>query len=200
MNIKSIAKNIPVPKMLAIAGSAGSLTGIEIIAANWPETTSWATVIVLHTSSKLKQELRSHLESLFKQPVTEIYDQLSIKNGGIYVAPADYHTLVEDKDTFALCAGEKISYARPSIDVFVESACYVFKEKLTTILLSGANKDGSHGCYTAKQLGSTILVQDPDTAEASTMLKSAIVSKGASYILTVPEIQNLLNKIAINNE
>ena len=200
MNIESIVKNIPTPKMVVIAGSAGSLTALDTMATQWPESVHWSTTIVLHRSPLHEQELMSHLTHLFKQQVIEVHDDLTIKPSSIYLAPADYHTMIEDQKSFALCAGEKISYARPSIDVLLESASYIFKHQLLAILLSGANRDGTSGCNAVKNANGTVIAQDPETAESPTMPKSAIVSKGVDFILTASEISELIHGLAYNNE
>jgi two-component system chemotaxis response regulator CheB len=49
-------------------------------------------------------------------------------NNTIYIAPANYHTLIEKEKTFSLDVSEAVWYSKPSIDVTFESAADVYQE------------------------------------------------------------------------
>jgi len=128
--------------------------------------------------------------------VREIEDKTPIKAGRIYVAPADYHLLVETKLEFALDVSEKVHYSRPSIDVAFESAADVFGEKLTAILLSGANSDGTQGLIAVKQRGGTTLIQSPETAEVPYMPAYALKHLEADSVLAPSGIASFIRSLA----
>ena len=122
----------------------------------------------------------------------EVGDKDKIENNTIYIAPANYHTLIESETQFSLDVSESVWYSKPSIDVTFESAADVFKNNCTAILLSGANQDGANGLLKLRQAGSLTIVQDPAEAEMDDMPNAALHINAADYILNTNEIFQLL--------
>ena len=114
----------------------------------------------------------------------------------IYIAPPNYHLLVEADRTFSLSIDEPVNYARPSIDVLFETAADVYKTNLIGVILTGANTDGSHGLKRIKETGGLSVVQDPSTAEADTMPRAAIAAVDVDYVLPLEEIGKVLTMLA----
>ena len=127
-------------------------------------------------------------------PVEEPEDKDPIIQGHIYIAPPDYHLLVE-YGSFSLSTEEPVIFARPSIDVLFESAAESYGEKAIGVILTGANSDGSHGVAAIKTHGGLVIVQDPVTAEAPAMPESAIKATQIDRILPLSEISPFLVKI-----
>jgi len=126
--------------------------------------------------------------------------------GNAYIAPANYHLLIEKDKTFSITIDERVNFARPSIDVLVESAAEAHKEKLVGIVLTGANNDGAKGIKRVKECGGLAIIQDPKTAESASMPASAIAAllsgKQAiqpDYILPLEKIIELLIEIEKNS-
>jgi two-component system chemotaxis response regulator CheB len=128
-------------------------------------------------------------------PVKEAEAKELIKPGTIYLAPANYHLLIEHDRTFSLCVSEKVRYARPSIDVLFETAADVYRTKLIGIILTGANDDGSRGLRTIREYGGLAIVQDPATAEVGIMPQAALKATAVDYVLSLHEIGLLLNTV-----
>jgi two-component system chemotaxis response regulator CheB len=123
--------------------------------------------------------------------VREIGDKDELTPGVIYIAPADYHVLIEKDKTFTLDDSEKINYSRPSIDVTFECASEVYGEKLLCVLLSGANADGVNGLIAAKKHSAYIVVQDPKTAEVPFMPQSAVDRVDVDLLLDEKNLQQV---------
>ncbi len=113
----------------------------------------------------------------------------------IYIAPSDYHLLIEKDFTFSLDVSEKVNYSRPSIDNTFESAAEVYGEGLVAILLSGANADGVAGMRRVRLHGGTCVVQDPSTAEVSCMPAQAIEQGVAHHILPAEEMAAFIDTL-----
>jgi two-component system chemotaxis response regulator CheB len=96
--------------------------------------------------------------------VREVEEKDNILPSCVYLAPADYHVLIEKDETFTLDYSEKLNFSRPSIDVSFISAATVYREKLTGILLSGANEDGAEGLKEIREQGGHTIIQHPDEA------------------------------------
>jgi len=149
-------------------------------------------IIVMHR----KRNFASEVEKLFAHNslmgVKEIEDKDGINKGIIYIAPANYHVLIESGGYFGLDVSEAIWFSKPSIDITFESAAEVYKNKCTAILLSGANQDGAEGMLKLRNAGSLTIAQDPEDAELPEMPRDAINIGGAEYVLSGAEIIQLL--------
>src|SRR5690606_25233530 len=136
--------------------------------------------------------VRALLETECRMPVLDVLDKSPIENGNIYLAPSDYHLLVESNRSFALSVGPKVNYSRPSIDVLFESACDVFGPDLVAALLSGGSSDGAAGAKRIRDAGGVFMVQDPLTCEARTMPDAAIESASPQVVAAVDVLREHL--------
>jgi two-component system chemotaxis response regulator CheB len=127
--------------------------------------------------------LQRHIE----RPVNEPHDKDPIESGHVYVAPPDYHLLV-DGSRFALSLDARVQYARPSIDVLFESVAESYRDRAVGIVLTGANADGAAGLAAIKRNGGVGIVQDPRTATRATMPEAAIAAAQADAVLPLEDI------------
>ena len=181
-------------QLLVIGGSAGSLEVIMQLLPGLDRRNGLAVVIVLHRKSN-ESVLVDLLSDITLWTVKEVEEKDSIEPGVIYLAPADYHLLIEKDRTFSLDFSEKVNYSRPSIDVTFESAADVFGPALVCLLLSGANADGAAGMRFAKKMGGLALVQDPQDAAVSYMPQQAIDSMKVDRIVKSTEMAVLINRL-----
>lgn len=188
----------PAEELVLIGGSAGSVSVIMSLIQNLPEKFTAPVIIVLHRLRNVSSELDKILASLHKtRRVKEPEDKDLIRNRYVYLAPQNYHLLIEPDNTFSLDYSEPVHFSRPSIDVTFESAARVFNKNITAILLSGANDDGAMGLHAVYEAGGKVIVQRPSTAEYPAMPLSAIEKTPEVLILQPSEIslffENLLS-------
>lgn len=175
-------------RIVVIGGSAGSLEVILQLFPKLHHINSVAIVLILHRRNTDDSVLEELLRMKSGLQIIEIEDKTPIQSGHVYVAPADYHLLFETNLIFSLDVSEKVHYSRPSIDVGFESAADVFGSRLTAILLSGANSDGTDGLLAVKSNGGTVVVQLPETAEVPFMPDYALKHIAADKVLSPDEI------------
>jgi len=179
-------------RILLLGGSAGSFKILFRLVKLLPVDLNKTVIIVIHR----KKNFFSEIEKLFgensRMQLREISDKEPIVNNTIYIAPANYHSLVENEGFFSLDVSEAVWYSKPSIDVTFESVADVYKEKVTAILLSGANQDGATGLLKLRQEGALTIAQHPEDAEMAEMPRSAIDINAAEYILRTTDIFELL--------
>lgn len=180
--------------LVVIGGSAGSLDVILKVLPQLKKEMESAVVIVLHRKTSDENILTELLAAKTVLPVKEVEDGEEIVSGTLYIAPADYHLLIEKDGGFALDASEKINFSRPSIDATFESAAAIYGPQLTAIILSGGNADGTEGLKKVKEAGGKVIAQNPATATAPYMPQSAIQSLEVDYVLDADEIAELLNR------
>ena len=176
-----------------MGGSSGSLDVLLTILPLFKPLLQTAIIIVIHRKNyrdSMLPGLFTVHTSLF---IKEAEEKEPIIEGYIYIAPADYHLLIEADGTLSLDVSEKINYSRPSIDISMETAAEAYRNKVTGILLSGANADGVHGLQKIKEWGGFTIAQNPDTAIVNYMPRQAIERGVADVVLTPQEIAELIN-------
>lgn len=182
-------------KLLVVGGSAGSLRVLMEFLPKLTSETTLSLIVVLHRSNARDTLLNELLASKTKLSVREAEEKDKILPATLYVAPADYHLLIESDGTLSLDSSEKINFSRPSIDVTFESAAYVYGEELACLLLSGANTDGVTGLQVVKKLGGLVLVQSPASSDMPVMPEGAINAGVADMVLLPSEMATVINKL-----
>lgn len=174
---------------LIVAGtSLGGLAALSTLLRELPADFGPPIAIVQHRSAGDEGLLQRLLQATSRLPVLEPDDKTPIRRGCVYVAPPDYHLLVEGAGRFALSTDRPVVSARPSIDVLFETAAAVYGCAAAGVVLTGASADGAAGLAAIRRAGGLAIVQDPETAEAPTMPASALARAGADLVLPVVEI------------
>ncbi|WKN32587.1 chemotaxis protein CheB [Porifericola rhodea] len=179
-------------KAVVIGGSAGSFQGVTKLLSCLPEDFELPIIMCLHRLKHVRNGFVEALSIKSIKEVTEPIDKESIKKGGVYLAPSNYHLSVELGNRFSLSTEEMFNNSRPAIDITLETAAYVYKQKLVGILLSGANKDGAIGMMKIKQRGGMTIVQDPEECMIDTMPKAALELTEIDHVLKIDQILNFL--------
>ncbi|GAB3923006.1 chemotaxis protein CheB [Larkinella terrae] len=185
-------------KAVVIGGSAGSIEVLLKLLPALSPPLSFALIIVLHRKNSTDSSLVNLLALKTNLPIREVEDKDAAAPGEIYLAPADYHLLIEKEEMFSLDDSEKVNYSRPSLDVTFESAADVYGSSLVGILLSGANADGTAGLNTIKKKGGIIVAQKPETAQSSFMPQQAILYTPIDYVFDVEELTVFVNSLNAN--
>ena len=185
-------------RILLIGGSAGSMSVLIQLLSQLPSPFIIPVVIILHRLKNVESELDKLLS--VQQTITEPEDKEALLPGNIYLAPQNYHLLIEEAGTFSLDCSEPVNYSRPAIDLSFSSAASVFGPGVLGILLSGANKDGAAGLCHIIAAGGTGIVQDPLTAGFSMMPQAAMDLCSHVQPMVVNDIIHYLRNISIANK
>lgn len=181
--------------MIVIGSSAGGIVALKQVLSKLEHPCRLPIVIAQHLPEDIDEFYVDMMQMNTDIMTKEVKMNEKIEPGVVYFAPPGYHLLIEDEGNFSLSADERVNFVRPSIDVLFETAASVFKKKLTAIVLTGANKDGSYGAATVKKYGGKVIVQDPKTAYADTMPLSVINTIKVDKISSLEEISELLVNI-----
>jgi two-component system chemotaxis response regulator CheB len=175
-------------ELVAVGCSWGGLAALSRLLEHLPDGVDLPIVVAQHRGpDSLRGALAATLQRRFERPVAEVEDKDPIAPGRVYIAPPDYHLLVEP-GSFALSVDEHVQYARPSIDVLFESAADAYGERVIGVVLTGANADGAAGLARIVERGGAAIVQDPDTAEAPEMPAAALAAVAATTVLPLEGI------------
>jgi two-component system chemotaxis response regulator CheB len=177
--------------MIVIGGSLGSMAALRTILRQLPASFPLPIAVVVHRHRDADDTLVPVLQRELALPVREVLDKDSIQAGQVQVGPCDYHLLIEPM-YFSLSTDEPVQYARPSIDVFLESAADVLGARAIAVILTGANHDGARGAAEIHRRGGTVIVQDPHTAESSIMPAAALEAVPDAMVRRAEDIAPLL--------
>ena len=178
--------------LVVIGCSWGGLRALRMILRDLPGDFAAPVIVVQHrgagsTDAGLARGLSPHTPL----PVQTVEDKHAIVPGTVFVAPPDYHLLV-DNGSFALSTDERVQHSRPSIDVLFDTAAFAYGADVVGVLLTGANVDGAAGLRVIRDRGGHTLVQDPTEAERDTMPRAAIAAGAAEEILPLSRIGGAL--------
>jgi len=182
-------------RAVVIGASAGGLVAVEKVLSKLKTSFCLPILLVQHISPHTQSYLATHFEDKSALTVKEADDKEPIKRGYFYIAPPNYHLLVEYDGCVALSIDPPVNFSRPSIDVLFESAADYFGKELIGIVLTGANSDGALGLKKIKERGGLTVVQTIETSEAPAMPAAAIQTACVDHILPLEEIGEFLNEI-----
>jgi two-component system chemotaxis response regulator CheB len=183
------------PKLVVIGASWGGLQALTNLLAGLRPDLGCAIVIAQHRSAKGDDGGLTHaLAKVSALPVEEAEDKTPIEPGRVYLAPSDYHLMV-DEGELSLSTEAEVRHSRPSIDVLFETAAEAYGSDLTAVVLTGANADGARGLAIAREHGATTVVQDPATAERREMPDAAIATGAAQHVVPLDHLAALLNDL-----
>ena len=153
------------PELVVVGASLGGLYAVRTLVEGLPADFPLPVVLAQHRRADADSRLSEILAECCPFPVVEPEDKEKLSGGRLYVAPANYHLLVE-RGTLWLTVDAPVWFSRPSIDVLFESAAEAFGPAAIAVVLTGSNDDGAAGARAIKRAGGTVLVQDPPPAKA----------------------------------
>jgi len=179
-------------KAVVIGVSAGGSAALAALLPGLPEDFPLPVLVVQHLPPGNGGYLVESLDQKCAMVVKEAEEKETLRPGCMYIAPPDYHLLVERDETLSLSVDEKVNYSRPSIDVLFESAAYAWSSGVIGVILTGASTDGSKGLALIKERDGMTIVQDPTIAEQPIMPRAAIDAADVDHVLGLEEIGELL--------
>jgi two-component system chemotaxis response regulator CheB len=181
---------------IVMGGSSGALEALSTLLPALPAHCPIPVAIVVHLPPSRPSHLAQVLRARTVLPVREAEDKEPIAAGTVYVAPPNYHLLIERTRTFSLSADEPVLFSRPAIDVLFESAADAYGNQLAGIVLTGASADGARGLSAIKRRGGMAIVQSPDGAVAPEMPRAALSLVEADHVLSLTDLASLLGRLA----
>jgi len=175
-------------EIVAIAASAGGLNAITDVLAGLPAQFPAAIVIVQHLDPKH----RSFMVDILSRRTPLIVKQAAagdvLQAGTVYIAPPNYHLLVEPDRTLALTQSALVHFVRPSADLLFDSVAASYKAAAIAVVLSGTGTDGAMGVQSIAKMGGTVIAQDQATSEFFGMPSAAIRTGAVDSILPLSQI------------
>lgn len=184
----------PSPAIVVIGASLGGLQALQEILRALPPTFPVPLVIAQHRAKTGGAGLPRLLQNDCNLRVCEPDDKEPLAPGFVYLAPPDYHLLVE-RGALALSTEAPVNHARPSLDVLFESAADAYAEQTIGVVLTGSNDDGARGARRIQQMGGTVIIQDPAVSVSGIMPAAAQARTGIIRTYSLPQIAEVLVKL-----
>jgi two-component system, chemotaxis family, protein-glutamate methylesterase/glutaminase len=181
-------------EIIVVGASWGGLAAIRAILGALPQGFDIPIVVVQHRHRDSESRLGRFITRYTAMPVCDVEDKMPVESGRLYVAPPDYHTLVE-QGFLSLSTDAPVRYSRPSIDVMLMSAASAYGHRTVGVVLTGANADGALGLRRVADVGGLTIVQDPATAEVPAMPEAAIEAVPQARVLPLDRIAGLLAEL-----
>ena len=184
--------------VVVIGSSLGGLQAVATLLAALPEGFHLPIVIAQHraTVPPSDGELQEIWQRHTSLVVCDAGDKSAILPGRVYVAPADYHLMIETRDRLALSTEGPVLWARPSIDVLFETAAEAYRGGVIGMILTGASADGSQGLRAIRARGGCALVQEPTSAECDVMPRAALAATSVNHVLGLRDLGRMVGTLA----
>lgn len=182
--------------VVVLGVSTGGVEALKRVLPVLPAHFPLPLVVVIHIAAGSGDSLARLLNAMSEIEVKEADEGELIKGGVAYLAPPNYHLLLEANGQLALSTDALVNFARPSIDVLFESAANSFGAGVIGVVLTGAASDGAHGLAAIKRAGGFAIVQDPADARMASMPKSALALTAADRVVNLQQLPALLEQLA----
>lgn len=181
--------------IIVIGASAGGIETCERLLDRLPADLPAAIMIVQHLHPEHPSRLDHILGRFTTLPVQFATDGEAILPGHVYIAPPDNHVLV-GPGHLRVVRGPRENLHRPAVDPLFRSAAWTYGPRVVGVVLSGTMDDGASGLWAIRSCGGVTVVQDPADAKHAEMPTSALMTLNVDHCLPVPEIAELLDRLA----
>ena len=150
-------------EILAIGVSTGGPNALATLLSAFPANFPVPVVIVQHMPPVFTKRLAERLTAQGQIPVEEGKTGDLLQPGRAWLAPGDYHMIVERDGTQVQLRTHQApaeNSCRPAVDVLFRSVAKTYKDRVLAVVLTGMGQDGLHGCECIREVGGQVLVQD----------------------------------------
>jgi two-component system chemotaxis response regulator CheB len=183
------------PEAVVLGVSAGAVDALSAILPTLPKAYALPIMVVVHLPPDKNSAMTQLLAAKCEIAIREAEDKEPIVAGTVYVAPPDYHLLVERGRYLSLSSDEPVHHSRPSIDVLFESAAEAYGTALVGIVLTGASRDGADGLRKIRDGSGIMIVQNPAEALASAMPQAALEACPEALVMSLEQIAGYLRNL-----
>lgn len=195
----------PAFDLVALTASADGLNALTQVLAALPSDFPVAIVVVQHLSPHHPSLLAQILNRRTSLAVKQAEEGCHLSPGKVFIAPPDYHLLVNADGSLSLTQTEKVHFVRPAAEVLFESVAEHYKQRAIAVVLTGGDGDGSTGVQAIKKMGGKVIAQDKATSKVWGMPASAIATGCVDWVLPLDKIGQAITQLVVygqleNNE
>ncbi|WP_249209222.1 protein-glutamate methylesterase/protein-glutamine glutaminase [Magnetospirillum sulfuroxidans] len=188
------------PDIIAIGSSTGGPQALfNLLGVMRAGTVKQPILITQHMPATFTTILAEHITRVSGWDAKEAQDGEVIKGGRVYVAPGDFHMLVETKGVdkiLRLTKDPPENFCRPAVDPMLRSISAAYGKRVLVAILTGMGSDGAKGGNVVVQAGGTVIAQDEATSVVWGMPGAAAHAGICSAIMPLGEIAPWMIKLA----
>lgn len=187
-------------RAIAIASSTGGPSALLHLIPALKNGPKQPIFITQHMPPRFTTSLAEHLSRVAGRPAAEAIDGETVREGRIYVAPGDFHMIVEgaNPSKIKLTQSPPVNFCRPSADPMLHSLAAVYGNGLLCAVLTGMGSDGLAGATDVVKAGGSVIAQDQATSVVWGM-PGAVANAGiCSAILPLDGLGPYIRKTATN--
>ncbi|HEX6479467.1 MAG TPA: chemotaxis protein CheB [Ktedonobacteraceae bacterium] len=183
--------------VVVIAASYGGIEAIGQVLGGLPADFPIPIIVVQHLSPLYKSHLAEILDS--RTPLTVRWAESGecIQPGYVYIAPPNWHVLVNKPGVLTLTQTPKVQFTRPSANPLFESVAMNYQERAIAVVLTGSGSDGASGVQAIKQHGGRVLVQNVRTSRAFSMPQASLKTGCVDFALSLLTIASALVSVVM---
>jgi two-component system chemotaxis response regulator CheB len=152
---------------LLIGSSTGGPQALLSLLKDFDRSNQMPILITQHMPPTFTTILAEHISRASGRPCAEALDGQAVERGRIYLAPGDWHMLIESdggKKVIRLNQNPPVNFCRPAVDPMFESAAVAFGGHVLALVLTGMGQDGMNGGRKVVEQGGTVIAQDEATS------------------------------------
>lgn len=188
------------PDIIAIGSSTGGPQALfNLLGTMRAGTVKQPILITQHMPATFTTILAEHISRVSGWEAREGQDGEVVKSGRVYVAPGDFHMLVESRGAdkvIKLSKDAPENFCRPSVDPMLRSISAAYGKRVLVAILTGMGADGTKGGGVVVQNGGTVIAQDEATSVVWGMPGAAAQAGICSAVLPLGDIAPWLMKLA----
>lgn len=188
------------PEIIAIGSSTGGPQALFEILRHLAGEAKPPILVTQHMPATFTTLLAEHIARVTGQACSEAKDGEPIRPGKIYIAPGNFHMVVEKTATanvIRLTQGEPENFCRPSVDPMLRSMAEIYGSRLLVLMLTGMGSDGQQGAEVVTQAGGAVIAQDEATSVVWGMPGSVATNGLCSAVLPLNEIGPYVDKLVM---
>ena len=175
-------------KVLVIGSSTGGPKALSELIPELPADLPVPVLVVQHMPAGFTKSFAERLDQNSELKVKEAETGDRLEAGTVFLAPGDYHMVVESTGQIALNQESRVWGVRPSVDVTMNSVVKVYGEKTIGVVLTGMGSDGSMGTARIKDKGGVVAVEHESTCAIYGMPRCVVEKGNADKVVPLPEM------------
>jgi chemotaxis response regulator CheB len=176
------------PQLVAIGASAGGPAALSVVLGGLARTLPAGIVVVQHLGEDFTVGVAEWLCRSTELDVRVAREGDRPAAGCVLVAGGNDHLIFKAGGRLGYTPDPREKVYRPSIDVFFDSVCRLWRLPAVGVLLTGMGRDGAQGLQALRAKGHHTIAQDQATSAVYGMPKAAAALNAAVDILPLDEI------------
>ncbi len=186
------------PAVIGIGSSTGGPQALFELFGYLKNSISVPILITQHMPPTFTRILAEHLQRLTGASCQEPRDGEPVVGGNIYVAPGDWHMIVETRRGEAvirLHQDAPVNFCRPAVDPMFRSLAQVYGACVLGVILTGMGHDGLFGAETLVGAGGVLLAQDEATSVVWGMPGAVAAGGLCSAVLPLTQVGPAIERV-----